>query len=51
VGATPRATRRDRELAALFEISCAQAHRIVIDIVTRIAAIARTGVDFDRRWS
>lgn len=40
-----------RELAALFQISCAQAHRIVIDIVTRIAAFARTAVDLDRRWS
>ena len=38
-----------RELAALFGISCAQAHRIVADIVTRIAALARA--DFDRRWS
>lgn len=40
-----------RELAALFQISCAQAHRIVVDIVTRIAAFARTAVDLDRRWS
>jgi hypothetical protein len=39
-----------RELAAVFGISRAQAHRIVVDIVTRIAAhLAAT--DTDRRWS
>jgi len=41
-----------RELAAVFGISPAQAHRIVTDIVLRIAALAlSTPQDLDRRYS
>ena len=41
-----------RELAAVFHISSAQAHRVVTDIVTRVAALAAlTQVPLDRRHS
>lgn len=41
-----------RELAAVFAISPAQAHRIVADIVQRLAALAAsTPVPLDRRYS
>lgn len=40
-----------RELAAVFAISRAQTHRIVVDIVTRLAALLHDRVDLDRRWS
>lgn len=40
-----------RELAALFAISRSQVHRIVADILTRIAALLPSTVESDRRWS
>ena len=41
-----------RELAAVFAISASQAHRIVVDIVERLAALARSAaVPLDRRYS
>ena len=40
-----------RELGAVFAISRAQAHRIVTDIVGRIARLAQQEVRHDRRWS
>lgn len=40
-----------RELAAVFAISRPQAHRIVVDIVQRLANLLAGSVDADRRWS
>jgi len=39
-----------RELGAIFRVSKSQAHRIVADLVRRLAAILRTAPR-DRRWS
>lgn len=40
-----------RELAAVFRISRAQAHRIVSDVVERVAALLAAPVNSDRRFS
>jgi len=40
-----------RELAAIFAISKSQAHRIVADLVPRIAALLHRTVIWSRRWS
>ena len=40
-----------RELAAIFAISKSQAHRIVADLVPRIAALLQSTVIYSRRWS
>ena len=40
-----------RELAAAFSISKSQAHRIVADLTSRLAALLDRTVDRDRRWS
>ncbi len=40
-----------RELAAMFEISRSQAHRIVVDISARVGDLMSLGSDPDRRWS
>lgn len=39
-----------RELAAVFGISSTQAHRIVTDVVRRLAALLITSRDLDRRY-
>jgi hypothetical protein len=40
-----------RELGAVFGISKSQAHRIVADLVPRVAALLVRTVDLDLRWS
>ena len=40
-----------RELAAMFEISRSQAHRIVVDLTHRLAELLPQTVQADRRWS
>jgi hypothetical protein len=40
-----------RELAAVFAISTSQAHRILANLVPRMAALLARTVDADRRWS
>lgn len=40
-----------RELAAVFAISRAQTHRIVVDIIARMAALLPATVELDRRCS
>ena len=40
-----------RELAAVFAISKSQAHRIVTDLVPKIAILLPSTVDADRRWT
>jgi hypothetical protein len=40
-----------RELAAVFAISKSQAHRIVCDLVPRLAVCLASTVELDRRWS
>jgi len=40
-----------RELACLFTISKSQAHRVVADLVPRLATLLERTVDTSRRWS
>ena len=40
-----------RELAAVFDISKSQVHRIVADLVPRLAGLLGSTVDPDHRWS
>lgn len=40
-----------RELAAVFDISKSQVHRIVADLVPRLAALLPSRIDPDHRWS
>jgi len=40
-----------RELAAVFAISKSQAHRIVADLIPRLAALFDRTVIWNRRWS
>ena len=40
-----------RELAAMFDISKSQVHRIVADLVPRLAGLLPSTIDPDRRWS
>jgi len=40
-----------RERAAVFEVSRSQVHRIVLDLIPRIAALSEHAAAPDRRWS
>lgn len=42
---------RSRELAAVFAMSTSQAHRILVDLLPRLAALLPETIDRDRRWS
>jgi len=42
---------RSRELAAVFAMSKSQAHRILVDLLPRLAALLPETIDRDRRWS
>lgn len=40
-----------RQLAAVFDFSKSQAHRIITDLTPRLAGLLDDTVDGDRRWS
>lgn len=40
-----------RELAAMFAIAKSQVHRIIHDLVPRLAGLLASTIDVDRRWS